>query len=72
MLLLFSHESTTTEMIINKLPKYYYGIQLILTCISLFCKLHPLSHGPISNTAWSVPIARYCLPYQLCCAWQKE
>ena len=70
MLLLFSH-ANTTEMI--KLPKYYFGTQLILTCVSLFYKLHhPLPHGPIPNTTWSVPIAHYCLPYWLCCAWQNE
>ena len=35
--------------------------------ISLFNKLRPpLLHGPISNTIWSVPIAHYCLHYQLC------
>ena len=42
-------------------------------CISLFYKLHhSLAHGFISNTTQSVPIVRYCLPYRLCCAWQKE
>ena len=46
----------------------YPETQLILMCVSLFCKLsfyHPLPHGPISNTAWSVPIIHYYLPYRL-------
>ena len=45
---------------------FYPETQLILTFISLFCKLHcPLLHGPISNTTRFVPIAHYCLPYWL-------
>ena len=41
--------------------------------ISFFYNLcHPLPLGLISYTTWSVPIAHYCLPYELHRAWLKR
>ena len=54
---------------LRSLSKYlvYSKTQLILMSVSFFYKLHhPLQHGPITNTTWSVPIMHYCLPYPQC------